>query len=112
MPDRPPFGYARATSVHNRYPPATSVHIPYTPTTSVHNYTNKIHPLFNENTLYEIEAAREVLSQTYTNEEIDSWGPQPPEVMAPIIAPWVSNDGAKAGVFCSICLYTADQDTF
>lgn len=30
--------------------------------------------------------------------------------MATIIAPWISNDGAKMGVFCEMCLYTAEQD--
>lgn len=30
---------------------------------------------------------------------------------ATIVAPWISNDGAKMGVFCKMCLYTTEQDS-
>jgi hypothetical protein len=32
--------------------------------------------------------------------------------MAAIVAPWISNDGPKMGVFCATCLYTKEQNSF
>lgn len=31
--------------------------------------------------------------------------------MATIVAPWISSNGAKMGVFCQMCLYTAEQES-